>query len=411
MMPDTPWGEETEMTDLPHDDKEEERVPQIQGAFDRESLSSVLQGPSWTNTELDDVGFEDEYRYSPRPKQMYRRYFCDPKCCDRSPKLILAVLGLLGTLGIVLLFTPLRKSSNKPTESSSPSPPISFACPTSVKPPLNERDDNFDFYVENDAQIANNLTHFRDFLYDVYPENYRYIKSELKDWKKQYFCGNLNSGDSIYESASGVGLNLFMTLEIVEDVCGLNSISIYGNDYVQESIDLAEKMYSSVLFGRAKSYHFCRADSADLSHIPSGTFDLVYTGYLEPIVDPLDLSEGWIIDRHYDIVDMCNSSDWAYQKLIYLDQEKQEDWYAQWVGEMIRIAKPGKAILLENLSYAICDEMSLVGGDWGGVNHDWWLKAVEKYELDVDPSSIIIEDTDLFFDYYNRYNVFMRKNS
>ena len=64
---------------------------------------------------------------------------------------------------------------------------------------------------------------------------------------------------------------------------------------------------------------------------------------------------------------------------------------------MIRIAKPGAPIIVEQVSYPFCEAQF----DWGGVGQDFWA-SVEN----IDPSTIEFEDDRLF---RKRYHVFMRK--
>ena len=84
-----------------------------------------------------------------------------------------------------------------------------------------------------------------------------------------------------------------------------------------------------------------------------------------------------------------------------LDQTAVENWYAAWVSELIRITKPGKPIVVEQVSFPTCANKM----DWGGVSKTWWKLAVAKYEWDVDEKSLVIKDL-----LPNRYNVFMVKN-
>lgn len=64
---------------------------------------------------------------------------------------------------------------------------------------------------------------------------------------------------------------------------------------------------------------------------------------------------------------------------------------------MIRIAKPGAPVIVEQVSYPFCEAQF----DWGGVGQDFWA-TVE----DIDPATIEFEDDRLF---RKRYHVFMRK--
>jgi len=71
---------------------------------------------------------------------------------------------------------------------------------------------------------------------------------------------------------------------------------------------------------------------------------------------------------------------------------------------MIRIAKPGAPVIIEQVSYPFCKAKF----DWGGVNQKFWTDyAIEQYGWDVDRNSMEFEDDRLF---RKRYHVFMRKN-
>ncbi len=91
------------------------------------------------------------------------------------------------------------------------------------------------------------------------------------------------------------------------------------------------------------------------------------------------------------------------------DQTAVEEWYAMWVTELVRIAKPGKIVAIEQVSLPTCDEEY----DWGGVSRGWWNHAVVKYEWDVNIFSIAM--TDVYTDPDNkknrRYNVYMEKKA
>lgn len=124
-----------------------------------------------------------------------------------------------------------------------------------------------------------------------------------------------------------------------------------------------------------------------------------------PLWDPLEF--GGTEDNYYGkMTKICrdpqkNENLWEYQKLAEIMQEEQEDWYSIWTTEMIRIAKPGKAIIIEEISLPYCDNME----DWGGVRRDFWKEGTERYGWDIDPESLmVIEGTQKM-----RYNVLMKK--
>jgi hypothetical protein len=91
----------------------------------------------------------------------------------------------------------------------------------------------------------------------------------------------------------------------------------------------------------------------------------------------------------------------AQQAMVARAQDEQNHWYDTWVREMIRIAKPGKAVIVEQVSSAYCDAMF----DWGGVSKEWWSTSILKW--DIQPDSLYIE-ADVIFP--ARYHVYMRKN-
>jgi putative lipase involved disintegration of autophagic bodies len=88
---------------------------------------------------------------------------------------------------------------------------------------------------------------------------------------------------------------------------------------------------------------------------------------------------------------------------ILLNRSKKSGTRATWVQETIRVAKPGKAVIVEQASYPSCDNTH----DWGGVAKDWWYIALEKYGWDVDVDSIEMMGETLYLN--GRCIVFMRK--
>jgi hypothetical protein len=76
---------------------------------------------------------------------------------------------------------------------------------------------------------------------------------------------------------------------------------------------------------------------------------------------------------------------------------------------MIRIAKPGAPVIVEQVQEPFCKPPRKSFPGEGGVAKTWWLGAIEKYQWDVDPQSIVITD-DPIKDLDNiRYNIFMLK--
>jgi hypothetical protein len=121
-------------------------------------------------------------------------------------------------------------------------------------------------------------------------------------------------------------------------------------------------------------------------------------------MDPLEFDTGDVGENYYFYKQLCdsNAKDWQAKKLIELEQQRQQDWVALWVGQMTRIAKPGAPVIIESVAPPYC--VSTI--DWGGIATEWWKFAAATYDWGVDPESLEI-GPDLIFD--GRHHVFMRK--
>ena len=287
-------------------------------------------------------------------------------------------------------------------------PIVQFTCPQEVGLAENYDAENFATHYEQETKkITNNLTHFletfRTEAFDDWGRPYKDIKAGMYHWKSTKYPAEIEEGDSIFESACGIGLNLYMTLEILREVKNIDTLYVYGNEYLRVSADKANFVFDNAAPNKAKKGTICTGDSTNLYFVPSNAFDLVYTGYISPILDPLHLNLNSTDENYEKYTELCRADDWESKKLVELAQEMQQNFYAKWVGEMVRIAKPGKAIIVEQISFPYCEDFL----DWGGVNPDWWLPAMSKYGWDVDPISLSMEDDTIF---RHRYHVFMRKN-
>ena len=287
-----------------------------------------------------------------------------------------------------------------------------YTCPASKAKAKNDVSDNFQFYFEDNEENTkhHNLSDYQELIFDGWGKTYSEVKSILKPWKLDVFAPNLKSGDIIYESACGGGFNLLLTAEILQEV-GIHNITVFGNDYLETSIQIANEMWS--LPSTSSVAHkgvFCPGDSSNLSFAPSSMFDLVYCGYVDPLPNPASLwDDNLTLNEMVDkSIELCTSVAPGDQELRDKGQRAQEDWYASWVSEMIRIAKPGKIIAVELESHSICHQE-----DWGGVEPEWWTdtSTIAEYGWDVDPTSIVTRvagyQQDDWVSY--RYHVMMRK--
>ena len=253
----------------------------------------------------------------------------------------------------------------------------------------------------------------------------------------------------IYESACGVGRNLVITLDIIHEVLHHKNddnddtkkiitpkIVVHGNDYAIDSANAARTIFETLQPYGSQVGTICGGvDSTNLSHIPSNSYDIVLTGYVAPIHNPLNLgiNDKWMNKfkyRQQQYVHLCNVAENTNGK--YSDDQVQEartnvrkmttiqeEWFAKWIKEMIRIAKPGSPIFVEEVPFAKCNATN----DNGGVNYDFWYKSSswnnddvevghQRRDVMVDPTSIrfmpILEKDG---SPVTRYNVALRKRN
>eukprot|EP00536_Pseudo-nitzschia_multiseries_P012600 jgi/Psemu1/68383/estExt_Genemark1.C_4910019 len=300
---------------------------------------------------------------------------------------------------------------------------ISFECPSKFELLGAERDATTysEFSKEMTSDQQEFLKNFRGQVFDEWDMSYTEVKAGLSPFKTKYYPKYLKEGMSVYESAMGIGLNLFMTLELLgEQDPPISGITVYGNDFVPESIEEAKNVVltEGVLPAGNHPGVLCAGNSLDLSHVPTGVFDLVYTGYISPLNDPLHLepsddtaAEEWEWEEYGEI---CEAFARHHQKDNKLNKRKnqkktdwmgaylwekvmvpsQRDWHGKWVAEMTRIAKPGVPVLVESASVPYCDNQD----DWGGVAKSFWKEAAREntYNWNVDPDSIEFMDDALY---------------
>ena len=235
-----------------------------------------------------------------------------------------------------------------------------FNCPSTAASGTAQNDvaGYFDFYDDDNARHADGES--EDDLY--FTEGFRYVRyggrmqtySKMKkmatEYKASAFGDNLKSGDSIYESACAEGFNLLMTIEILKERRGIENLIAFGNDYLSASAAVADKLFdkqASTIDWIHKGV-FCQGDSSNLEFVPSNAFDLAYTGYIDPIVDPLHLHpDDMPFEERVKISrELCESEDESHQVLMQREQAAQEEWHSSWVKELLRIVKPGKVVII-----------------------------------------------------------------
>lgn len=266
---------------------------------------------------------------------------------------------------------------------------LSYSCPKEVPRSYNDNHNNFQDYNENRKDLDRvRFRTNRAFLeYDGWGITHSQRMEILQELKRDWFCPEVPDHGRVYESACGQGYNLLHTGEVLAE-CGRRGVTLYGSDYLAGSVEAARSVVGRMgASDRARGEPaaaptpapqvgvFCRADSTSLGFVPAASFDLVFTGYIDPILDPLNL--GW--DRYSDV---CNSSTAAGLLLQRTAQSLQERWFSRWVREMLRLVRPGGVVVVESVAPPHC----LAQEDWGGVDEAWWVQAAADW--DVEPGSV-----------------------
>jgi len=295
-----------------------------------------------------------------------------------------------------------------------------YQCPSKSQPDAQKVGVLEDLYNATNSNTTSDVMHnnklrttkkeLETIQYDGWDVTFLQNKERFKDWKQRYFS-SLQSGDLLYESACGEGFNLALTLQVLHEYHNITDLVVYGNDYIPNSVEIvAPHVLKKLAPSGTKIGSLCQGDSSNLDYVPSDTFDLAYTGYIEPLQDPLKIVDDYDYGDEKAFYDLCDAIDmeldWANVTLITLDQEKQNEWFAKWVSELIRIVKPGKPIIIENIGLPACEDRD----DFGGVAKSWWTSAIPKFDWDVDMASLHIEElTPDTKGEYGEYHVFMKK--
>lgn len=313
-------------------------------------------------------------------------------------------------LGLFLILIPLWlfiKNGSGQTSSMQPQSNSKslIVCPkkSELKPPKTA--DYLEYY-ENLNKEYTDVSKFRDWVYvDGIDNGYQNRKLHLSNWKIAQFANVLKSGDSIYESASGLGTNLALTLELLSELKGINNLKVYGNDMIESSVARSKELFTVNNIAGSSIGEICVADSTHLFHVPSNTFHLAYSGYVDPLDNPLGFESSNYETKYDELCELASQeSSWEVLELARLAQEIQDEWFSLWVSELIRITKPGGTIVVEDVAHEYCKDRA----DWGGVSKLWWLEASAKYDWGVFPNGIHIEDSAEAAN-NTRYHVVMKK--
>lgn len=291
-------------------------------------------------------------------------------------------------------------------------------------------------YRNNSALInlvTNNMTYyrenFRELEYMNWNKSYNEVKEGMKHWKVSRYLPNMKTGDSIFESGCGIGLNLLLTLELLQQENVVRDLHLYGTDFgvaaaVSANVLLDAVLQEAASVGGGKRGAVCAADSTQLAFVPDNSFDFVFSSRISPEPDPWEdrvssenaaatttvanSHEEDVLARRREICATKATGDWKSAALDRLAQERQNAWYGRWVSELVRVAKAGAPVVVEQVSDPYCGDAQHVDEWGGGVPHAFWQEGIARYGWDVDPESLDFEADALFPDQH-RYHVFMRK--
>ena len=258
---------------------------------------------------------------------------------------------------------------------------------------------------------------FRDTIFDGHRRTFQEWKESRRLWVRDAFVPHLKSGMTMYESAAGLGLSLYATLELLQEEANVGDLTVYGNEFLKENakkgnhiLDVLIKSQAASQEGNFKSNHnggICHADSNNLQYLPANSFDVVYCGWITPLYNPL----GWK-DESYNITkrrlyQLCQNSkrrsNQTARDLLELAQQKQNEWFDHWISEMVRLAKPGGAIVIEDLSMEFCKMPT----DYGGVPKKFFEQHSEKWGT----HSLKYGKRDPTYSKSKRYHIVMIKNN
>lgn len=208
------------------------------------------------------------------------------------------------------------------------------------------------------------------------------------------------------DTTVGIGFNLLMTTEIIQEYYPeVHNLTLSGNEYRSSAVDIAQGLLDHGVFPpnvNTAGGRLCTGDSTNLTHVPSASFDIVYTGYISPLHDPLGLGNGDGDDWIRKSYELCR----GHPDQVRLIKNRQEAWYNAWVKEMVRICKPGGKIMVEEVSRPVCQ----IGiEDFGGVDPSFWKRGIAKRWKTMNATSLVIKDSHVIH-YGRRYHVAMTKN-
>lgn len=211
----------------------------------------------------------------------------EDRMCSGSFRILVLSMSCVLVVAILAVLLPgIRDKTNALEVLRTPARiPVDYDCPTVTGTETAGSISNpSDTTSGSSATLATNLTEFlqtfRDAQYEDWGKSYNEVKEGMYHFKSTYFPPYLIDGGTIYESACGNGLNLFMTLEILQETHDIENLFVYGHDPQGGQVTLASAIFDHAAPARGREGNICVADSSQLDFLPANAFDLVFTGYI-----------------------------------------------------------------------------------------------------------------------------------
>lgn len=215
-------------------------------------------------------------------------------------------------------------------------------------------------------------------------------------------------------SSSTLGSGLFLTLLLLEEMQAQrpNPTQFWVSGHDQNPSPLSFSSFRDDKgMNKLPNVHlgvFCGVKESplmNLSYIPQEMFDVVYSDHIPSLSNPLDFVEpSEALFAKY--LGLCTSDEQDAQgkPLREVALEKQEALLARWLGDLVRVLRPGGLVIVENIAVPLCESSK----PEIGVHQEWWSAFILKnaHQLSMDPATTTLEEDHL----RNwRYHVVMRK--
>merc|ERR1719174_2511697 len=130
--------------------------------------------------------------------------------------------------------------------------------PTSIQNIYDETiKESFSGKNNNSTTIIENYN--KSYLFYNFRRNNKIRKKQVST-----FFDNIKSGDLIYESACGMGFNLAVTLQLLQETKNVVNLTVYGNDYFEKNVKFANNFFDTNPPAGARKGSICVGDSTSL---------------------------------------------------------------------------------------------------------------------------------------------------